>query len=169
MVWPEPAHVDALVDLMRPEDREALDRISGGQSAAVLREGIARSLYCFTYLADEVPLCLGGIIDIGTVLAPDGLVWLVVQPDVERHKKRFLRESRRQMAIMLDIMPVLRNAERTCEGKGLRWLKWLGFEIGERMLINGESMVPITMRAVIGRDFSRTVPITDRKTAPDGR
>ncbi len=149
VVQPDLAHADALVALMRADDRAALERISGGHPAAVLRAGITQSLYSFAYLDDDTPLCLGGVIDMGTLLGPDGLVWLVVQPAIEQHKKRFVRESRRQMAIMLDLIPVLRNAERRCEGRAMRWLQWLGFEIGAPTTIAGEPMVPITARRII--------------------
>ena len=151
IVAPELWHADALVPLMAPPDRLALERVSGGNPEAVLRKGITTSRYAFVGIVGDVPLCLGGLIE--TVPGREGVGWLVVQPGIEKYKRFFLVESRRQIAHILTLVPVLHNAERNCEGRGRRWLQWLGFEIGERQMIAGLDYpaIPITARAEHGR------------------
>ena len=60
-----------------------------------------------------------------------GVPWLLTGPACERHKRRFMLESRRQVARMLETVSPLINYVHADYGRAVRWLGWLGFDIAE--------------------------------------
>jgi hypothetical protein len=130
MVWPEPAHVDALLALMTPRDLAAFAALGADNPAVTIKDGIAASVHAWCALDGDDPLCIGGLIP-QTLLGDVGRPWMVSQPGLERHKKALLRESRARLVTLRRHYPVLRNYVACDYPKSLRWLAWLGFTVGE--------------------------------------
>lgn len=129
MVWPTPAHVDALVARLAPKDLAAFRALGTGDVAAALNWGLDASTYAWAALEGDEPLCIGGVV-------PErqtgfGRPWMVAQPALERHPRRLLRESREQLAMIRREYPVLENYVSCDYPKSLAWLAWLGFTIGD--------------------------------------
>jgi hypothetical protein len=110
------------LDLMRPAERAEL----GGDD--VVAQAVSRSQHTFCGLVDGSPAFLGGICE-------GGLIWMVSTPLVDRAKKFFLRETRRQIDLMQAMEPVLFCWVDVRYPKSLRWLEWLGFSSGELVVI----------------------------------
>ena len=143
-----PEHAAMLVALMAPKDLAVFAELGEGDPAAVIRDGIARSVMTWCGREDGAPLCIGGVIPIGGVLSDEGLIWMVSQPGLERHKKRFLRESRAGLARARAMYPVLRNFVDARYPKSLRWLGWLGFSIGDETRIGSVVVRPVEIGGI---------------------
>ena len=93
-----------------------------------IAQSLARSLWAETYLVDgEVAAIMG--LAVSSVIGGHGVPWLLTGPACERHKRRFMVESRRQVARMLAQAPPLINYVHADYGRAVRWLGWLGFSI----------------------------------------
>lgn len=140
---PTERHAGEIVSLMAPADLAIFARlVHPDEPAAALRTAVRDSLYGWCGQENDVPLCLGGLLPMSAI-GDEGLVWMVAQPALGRHPKQFLRESKRIVDEMLRIRPVLVQAEPVDRERDLRWLRWLGFEEGTKLVINGVSVVTI--------------------------
>ena len=93
-----------------------------------IAQSLACSLWAETYLVDgEVSAIMG--LAVSSVIGGHGVPWLLTGPACERHKRRFMVESRRQVARMLAEASPLINYVHADYGRAVRWLGWLGFRI----------------------------------------
>lgn len=136
-----------LLVLMSETDRADFARLSGESGLAVLHYGVRNSSYAFCAVEDGVPLAMGGVIPVGSLLSSSGWVWLVTQPAATEKPVTFLRHARRQVAIMRQMFPVLRNFERVGKENSRHWIEWLGFKFGDETEINGVRVMPIEVKS----------------------
>lgn len=101
-----------------------------------LRAALARAVWAETYLIDSAPAAIVGL-GRSALVGGHGVPWLLTGPAVERHRKIFLRESRRQVARMLAEVRPLVNWVHADYGRAVRWLEWLGFELDPPRPLNG--------------------------------
>jgi len=104
----------------------------GVSKEAAIAGSLARSLWAETYLVDgpsgpEVAAIVG--LGLTAYAGGHGVPWLLTGPPCERHKRRFMVESRRQVARMLQTVSPLINHVHADYGRAIRWLGWLGFDI----------------------------------------
>lgn len=123
---------------MDGDERAKLEAIGG---RALLDGAVAQSVHTFAGVVDGVPAFVGGVI-------PDeahevGKVWMMATPQVERAKKFYLRETRRQVGLMLEMFLCLRTMVEQSYPKSLRWLRWLGFALGEPVEYAGRVLIPV--------------------------
>ncbi len=114
---------------LRPGDLREIE-VLGLTMAEAFDISTRRALWAHAYLIDgEVAALVGLSVDslIGGVASP----WLVTGKPVDQHKKLFLRETRDGVEKMRLLFPVLRNYVHAEYTETIRWLKWLGFNIGE--------------------------------------
>jgi hypothetical protein len=97
---------------------------------------IERAVWAETYLVDGEPAAIVGL-GLSSLLGGWGVPWLLTGPACERHKKTFLRESRRQVARMLEEASPLINFVHADYRRALRWMAWLGFTIEAPIKLNG--------------------------------
>lgn len=133
-----PGLLSAFLAAMGDAERADLERIGG---RAVLDNAVAQSVHTFAGVVDGVPAFVGGVI-------PDdehvtGKVWMMATPQVERAKKFYLRETRRQVALMLELFVCLRTMVAAEYTKSLRWLRWLGFALGKPVERAGRVLIPV--------------------------
>lgn len=108
----------------------------GASKEAALATSLARSLWAETYLVDGEPAAMLGL-GLSTLVGGHGVPWVLTSPLCERHKKRFLIESRRQVARMLGRISPLVNYVHADYARAVRWLDWLGFALDPPAPLNG--------------------------------
>ena len=109
----EAAHVEAILPLMAPGERQKL----GG---ADLAQVIAASRLSWCALHDGQPMAVGS-------LTKQGVIWMISTPELHRQKRFFLRASRQVMAAVGVTVPEVRAYVDTSYTRSLRWLRWLGY------------------------------------------
>ncbi len=133
-----PGLLSAFLAAMGEAERADLERVGGRQ---VLDHAISQSVHTFAGVVDGVPAFVGGVIpDDDHVI---GKVWMMATPQVERAKKFYLRETRRQVGLMLQMFVCLKTMVAVEYGKSLRWLRWLGFALGEPVERAGRTLIPV--------------------------
>ncbi len=67
-----------------------------------------------------------------------GIPWMVASPNLYKHKKLFMRYSKKIIKEMLDQFPLIANYVDSRNTLHIRWLKHMGFKFtGELQEING--------------------------------
>jgi GNAT superfamily N-acetyltransferase len=93
-----------------------------------IARSLERSIWAEAYLVDgEVAAIVG--LGLSSLIGGHGVPWLLTGPACERHKRRFLVESRHQVDRMLAECERLVGSVHAGYGRAVRWLKWLGFAI----------------------------------------
>jgi hypothetical protein len=123
---------DALTLVLRRADREEVEALSGRDPRAVLVESVERSTYAWAGLADGNLVCLFGVCPM-TLVGVTGVPWLLGSDAVCAYSRPFLRRNRAFVHAMLKEYPVLRNVVDARNAVSIRWLRWLGFTLGEPM------------------------------------
>jgi hypothetical protein len=89
---------------------------------------MARSIWAETYIVDgEVAAIVG--LGMSCLIGGHGVPWLLTGPACEKHKRRFMVESRRQVDRMLEQASPLINFVHADYARAIRWIGWLGFTI----------------------------------------
>lgn len=137
MVIREAVEADAmdLAVALRPEDRAEVlallgpvDPIEG--PAASLLYGLVTAREAWTARdRDGRIICMAGVSPL-TLVGSTGVPWILGSPLVAIHRRSFLIESRRLVARWLCWFGSLRNVVDCRYLAAIRWLRWLGFEIG---------------------------------------
>lgn len=118
-----------LAPLLRVEDRLevlalGLDPIEG------LLQSLAGAQESWTYRAEGQIVCMAGITPL-SLIGRTGVPWLLGSELVIRHRRSFMVETRRAVARWLTHFDVLTNIVDARYDAAIRWLGWLGFEIGD--------------------------------------
>lgn len=129
------AHADAIMPLLSDADRDELNALTDGQGAAVMRWVVTISQRAWCGTLDDRPLFLAGAL-------PDGVVWMLGTPEIARVRKFYLRATRTMASEMQTMFPVIRTHVDVRYVRSLRWLEWLGFDLGDPILVAGRMMCP---------------------------
>lgn len=142
LVTPELWHAEALVEHMAPRDIMEFAMLGISDPVERICRGIENSVCGWTALeGDDEPLCIGGV----GPGAGIGVLWMVSQPGLERHKKFFLRESRARLPELLERFPRLITIVSCEYTKSLRWLEWLGFDVSQEIAVRGRPLRKVTL------------------------
>jgi hypothetical protein len=87
------------------------------------------------------PIAAWGLVLL-SALGGVGRPWMLSTALVERSRRDFLRESRRQVVEMHQLCPVLRGVTDARYHGAVRWLGWLGFSFGAPIEIGGAPFLP---------------------------
>lgn len=79
-------------------------------------------------------ICMAGVCP-ATLTGPTGVPWLLGSDLVPVYRRPFMLETRAMVARWLTLFPVLRNIVDARYAAAIRWLRWLGFTIGEPLPI----------------------------------
>lgn len=129
-----------LAPLLRVEDRAevmalGLDPVDG------LLQSLAAAREAWTWRDDGRIICVAGVAPL-SLIGSTGVPWLLGSTLVAVHRRVFMVETRRMVAHWLRMFGVLRNVVDDDYAAAHRWLRWLGFEIGEPFpLANGRFRV----------------------------
>ncbi len=139
---------DALILEMRLADREEVEALSGRNPREVLVESVEKSAEAWAGLADGNLTCVFGVVPMSLV-GVTGIPWLLGSVEIERYRRPFLRRNRAMIDRWLADFPVLTNVVDARNTTSIRWLRWLGFRLGEPALmgVHGEPFIPFRMEA----------------------
>jgi hypothetical protein len=125
-----------LAPLLRAEDRAEVLAL-GVDPVDGLLQSLAAAQEAWTYRDDGRIICMAGVAPL-SLIGSTGIPWLLGSPLVAENRRAFMVETRRMVAHWLTLFPLLRNVVDARYDAAIRWLRWLGFAIGEPfMLGNG--------------------------------
>lgn len=126
----EPEHGRHIADHMRQSDAREAYYLAALRPRSAVDVSASTAVEASTVLDGGVPLLMFGI-SRRTFLSDVGVPWLLGTPDADRYQYRFGRESKRRFTEMTSHFDRLENWALAENGKTLRWLKWLGFDMDE--------------------------------------
>lgn len=138
-------HIRHIARNMRPAD-EAEVRALGRSPFAAMVVSLRRSQRAWTIIADGKAVGMFGVGDVN-ILAGVGSPWMLGTPALERHATIFLRNCNYWVRQLLDGYTVLRNCVDDRNTLSIRWLKWLGFQVGEPVAFKGHLFRMFEMKA----------------------
>lgn len=124
------AHIRSIARRMRQADRDEIAAASGRSPGKALAFSLRKSSLAYTAMVDGVPEVMFGVGDIN-VLTRTGAPWLLGTDAVTTHYVAFLRGSVNWREQLLRRYRVLMNAVDDRNTASKRWLRWLGFTLGE--------------------------------------
>lgn len=122
------SHIRALCENIRDRERLILEQVGDTAEHFVTQE-VAKSLQCWSGLADGKVVCIWGIQTIGP-LSEDAYVWLVCSEHIHAYARTFLRHSGEALATFRPLFKRVYGCVFEDFEKSARWLKWLGFTVG---------------------------------------
>ena len=84
-------------------------------------------------------ICMYGVAEI-SILSNIGVPWLLGTDEIEEHAKYFLRQNRYYMNDIKKKYSYLFNFVDARNTVAIRWLKWLGFRVGETQPFGPDDM-----------------------------
>lgn len=134
------AHAHALAPLMREHDRIECGAF-GYQPLAALLTSIRNATEAWTGLVDGEPVCMFGVSQL-VMMDDEGQPWLLATDKMVRHARVFLRLNRGVIPVWRRRYGRLFGAVSAANAVSIRWLRWLGFAIGDTAFPVGPSAVP---------------------------
>ncbi|MDB5487089.1 MAG: epsilon15p13, partial [Reyranella sp.] len=114
--------------LLRAEDRDEVLAL-GVDPVDGLPLSVAAAREAWTYRADGRIICMAGVVPL-SLIGVTGVPWLLGSDLVPAYRRAFMVETRRMIGHWLETFTVLRNVVDARYDAAIRWLTWLGFEIG---------------------------------------
>jgi hypothetical protein len=125
-----PADLDELAANMRPADRDEITASNGADIRRTLGFSLLLSVNAFAVRSEEGLLCVFGTAA-HSLLDDTGAIWMLGTPIVDKHPRTLSRVTRRYVAEMLRIFPILANWVDARNAASIKLLRWCGFTIGE--------------------------------------
>ena len=124
-----PCHIPSIAREIREADRQELWAAACLTPEQALWKSLAASSVAWTGLYDSIPVCMFGVAG-GSELSGVGMPWMIGTKLVDRYAVQFLRRNKAKVREMLDLYPQLLNYVDARNTRAIRWLKWLGFKLG---------------------------------------
>ena len=128
IVTATPEHITMLAPIMRKSDVEEVWASDGLSPEDALRQSLAASSTAFSGFADGKIVLMYGVAPDD---AGDGIVWMLASDELEKHQTAFLRRSKAFVNCVCSCYSTLRNMVDARNETSIKWLRWLGFNIGE--------------------------------------
>jgi len=126
---------------LRDADRQELLAVRGEDAdiTDVLFDCVKLSDWTLTGYDGDEPICIFGV---GPGLQHEqGSPWMLGTKGIERIPKTFLKISKQMIVKMHETYPLLTNFVLKANTVHLRYIKFLGFELGDEYEINGEPFI----------------------------
>lgn len=123
------AHVGPHVAHLTAKERAEIEAVTGIPPRRFVRRLLQQSSYARAAVICNVPVALWGLT--GTLLSPSGHIWLSVTQEARARPFAFMAVARSEAATLLATKAELRSMVRIDDARALRFLRHLGFEIGE--------------------------------------
>lgn len=120
-------YVDFVAKNMRHEDSLEVFRSTGKSAPEVLIKSIDISEYTGCIVIDEEPACIYGVSNRGDF----GVPWSMSTYVVDHHPKEFYEASKAGIDLIKRRYDVLFNYVDATYVRAIRWIKRLGFSVGE--------------------------------------
>lgn len=124
------SHIDYVAENMRQADIDEVMAASGREPKRALSLGVLCSPQSWTMLVDGKPVAIGGVFSINVIYG-EGVPWILGTTDLESNMKSFLRISKEYLELVLRYHSYLSNYVDVRNELAIKYLKWLGFSIGE--------------------------------------
>lgn len=127
------ATVEDALDLaprLRQADRDEVWASGRKTPERALLVSLGMSSHAWTGLVDGKVVCMWGC-GPASMLDRVGVPWMLGSDDLLKHQKAFLRRNREYVDAMLLCYTRLVNWVDARNTVSIRWLRWLGFEIGD--------------------------------------
>jgi len=131
---------------LRDEDARGIELLQLNGEAALKIE-IERATCCYTGKIDGEVAVIWGVTS-ATLLSGIGFVWMVTSKAADKAPFIFARRSQREIEAVLKRTPVLTGTCFAYNRRSLRWLRWLGAEIGMLKHHQGVACYPFTFRRI---------------------
>lgn len=118
------ADIDKMKNKLREADVKEIWASHHRTPEEALKICVEDTMFSLT-VQNGVPICMFGF-NATEVLGQRATVWMLATNDLEKIQKRFLRNCRRFVEIMLEFYPYLENWVHTDNKKSIQWLKFLG-------------------------------------------
>lgn len=118
-----------LAPLLRAEDRGEVMALGFDPLHGLLRS-LTAAREAWTWRDDGKIICMAGIAPL-SLIGRTGVPWLLGSALVATHRRAFMVETRNTVARWLTLYDALRNVVDARYAAAIRWLRWLGFTIGE--------------------------------------
>jgi hypothetical protein len=92
---------------------------------------LADSDAAWTWLVDGVPACMFGVMTMPVLLGGESFPWFFSTELVNKHARQFARTCKELLPELLAHHPRLVGRVDARYALSIRWLRWLGAEIGE--------------------------------------
>lgn len=130
---------------MREADRQEVAAL-GRSPFEAMALSLRRSKRAFTIMEGDRAIAMFGVGDVN-ILAGVGSPWMLGTDDLPRHAVPFLRQGGWWLGQLLEGYTVLRNCVDDRNKLSIRWLKWLGFDVGKPVAFKGHLFRMFEMRA----------------------
>lgn len=124
----QPALIERCAELMRASDVEEVRASTHQTPLEHLREALAMSTDAYALLYDGSPMAIGGVIALEG--NRNGSLWFLTTEEADRHKRRFVLVARDVLWFVRQYWFTLSELVDARYFKALRFLKYLGAEIG---------------------------------------
>jgi len=142
-------HIAPVAANMRAADREEVWASCRATPQEALEDSYQKSHLAYSVLVDGVPVGMLGVGDVN-VLAGVGAPWLLGTDGMMRVPKRvFLAGSVKIVGQWRGRYALMSNYVDGRNKVSIRWLKWLGFEMKEPVMMNGVEFYRFEMRGAI--------------------
>jgi hypothetical protein len=128
------SHIREIVRTMRAEDRAEF-HMAGLDPKHRLYELHAMTAEPKAAVVDGEVAAVWG--DAAAFLAPEGLMWMVTAPAVERVPLAFFREAKKEIAGVLEHRRSLRSCIGGPYGRAIRFFTMLGFDVQPPIVVDG--------------------------------
>lgn len=129
IVKAEYAHAEHVALHMRQADIDEIEAMGLAPAGAVMVSWY-RAMLSWAWLVNEEPAAVFGI-SAQSFTSDQGMPWAITTSLVEKHRKAFLIDSRKAFADCFGNYRYMFNVVDDRHESAKRWLRWLGFEIGE--------------------------------------
>jgi len=138
-----------LAGSMREQDAREV-RATGYEPEAALLTSMRVSAEAWTVRCDDVIMCMWGVVDIDLL---DGVAtpWLLTSPLVERHQKTFVKLAIKTVNELRLRYRLLVNTVDARHVMAVRWLRRMGFELGDCPAaagVHGEKFYQINIKGL---------------------
>jgi hypothetical protein len=130
-------HAKSLAPRLREADLNELKAHGLDSVENALISGVRDSTECYTVWNKEIdkPIAIFGSGDMEDV----GYVWMLGSNDIKRIRYEFIRHCKDWLAKLLERYSIVYNVIDVRNKVHMRWLKFMGFEFGSNIEINGYS------------------------------
>lgn len=129
---------EALFNNLRPADCDELMAMSGEVYFSI-KWSIMCSRFSWAFEVDGELACLLGIVE-GSMISSFGIPWMLGTTVLDKNVGVLIRHSRKYYEEVKGKYAHLVNFVDARNTKSIRWLKWLGFEFGEKQLMGVANM-----------------------------
>ncbi len=134
--------VPKMLAVLRERERSALIESPG--AVAYLEQALSQCAEAWTGYIDDQIVCMWGI-DRGSMLTNSAFIWLVTCQGVDAHSFIFVRHSQKRLEDLKKRYSYIHGVVQADNEQSVRWLRWLGFQLGDAEFVNGYALRKFSM------------------------